>query len=134
MSDWLLRFFGAILVAVMLLTLLKKWNGESALLLKLMVGILAAGGCLFAVTPLISYIQALCETEALAGLSEQIGLLLRLLCVAFLTHIGATVCRDCGESSLAYYAELGGKIEILLLSLPLLKEMLEQTVAILSLT
>jgi stage III sporulation protein AD len=47
--------------------------------------------------------------------------LLRVLCVAVITHVAANVCRDCGEATLAGYAELGGKIEILLLSLPLIE-------------
>ena len=44
--------------------------------------------------------------------------------VAVLTHICGEICRSCGENAAAAGVELGGKAEILLLSLPLIRKIL----------
>ena len=56
---------------------------------------------------------------------QYLKVLLQVLCVAFLTHICASICLDCGEGTIAEYVELGGKLEILILALPLMREILE---------
>lgn len=45
--------------------------------------------------------------------------------IAMLTEIGVEICRSMGESSTAGYVSLLGKAEILLMTLPLYKELLE---------
>ncbi|MBO5416454.1 MAG: hypothetical protein J6A83_07505 [Clostridia bacterium] len=50
--------------------------------------------------------------------------MIRALGIAFLTHITAGICRDCGEGSIAAGVELAGKLEILFLCLPLIGEIL----------
>ena len=68
---------------------------------------------------------------------QKLGLpevLLKALGVSILAHVTATVCRDAGEGSMAYYVELGAKIEILILSLPLLGEMLSLAMELLEMS
>lgn len=45
--------------------------------------------------------------------------------IAMLTEIGVEICRSMGESNTAGYVSLLGKAEILLMTLPLYKELLE---------
>lgn len=55
------------------------------------------------------------------------GVLLRSLGIALSVEFAADICRDAGEDSTAGRLELAGKIAILILSLPLLKELLDLT-------
>ncbi len=134
MSDLLLKLFGGALLGVMILLILKKSNPDGALMLKLMVGTVLACVCIVFMKPLIDYIGEISESF---GANEQIMLsaeiLLKALGVAVLTHICATICRDSGEGSIAYYVELGGKIEIILLSLPLLRNVTDMALELLEL-
>lgn len=118
MSDGMLKVYGIAILAAMLCLLLKKWNAETATLVKVVGGIVICGISLGAISPIINYMY---ELSQMSGMNEQISVLLRVLFVAVITHVAANVCRDCGEATLAGYAELGGKIEILLLSLPLIE-------------
>lgn len=118
MSDGMLKVYGIAILAAMLCLLLKKWNAETTTLVKVVGGIVICGICLGAVSPIINYMY---ELSQMSGMNEQLSVLLRVLCVAVITHVAANVCRDCGEATLAGYAEMGGKIEILLLSLPLIE-------------
>lgn len=53
---------------------------------------------------------------------EQTAVILKTLGVSLLGEFAAQACRDAGEEGLAMRVELGGKIMLVVLSLPLLKE------------
>ena len=46
--------------------------------------------------------------------------MLKALGICFITQLGADVCRDAGESSLASKIELGGRMSILALCIPMI--------------
>lgn len=52
-------------------------------------------------------------------------IMVKALGVAIITAIGADFCRDCSEETLACRVEFAGKAELLLLALPLLKNLIE---------
>ncbi len=52
-------------------------------------------------------------------------IMLKALGVVFLTGICTDACRACGESGLAEYAENIGKLQILLMSMPVFEEILQ---------
>ncbi len=49
----------------------------------------------------------------------------KALLIALLCQLTAEICRDFGENSIASKVELGGKIAIIYLSIPLVKEVLK---------
>ena len=51
--------------------------------------------------------------------------LAKALFVALLCQLTAEICRDFGENGIASKVELGGKLSIIYLSVPLIKEVLE---------
>ena len=55
----------------------------------------------------------------------QVGVILKVLGVSFLTEFAAQACRDAGEAGVAMRVELGGKVLLVLISLPLVKEIVE---------
>ncbi len=59
--------------------------------------------------------------------------MLKGLGAALITGLCASVCRECGKNSIADLVELGGKLEILLLCLPLIRSVAKTAAALLSL-
>ena len=53
------------------------------------------------------------------------GIALKALGIAYISGFAADVCRDFGQSSLASKAEFAGKCAIFILSLPLIKSILD---------
>ena len=51
------------------------------------------------------------------------GVVIRALGVAYLTSTAAEISRTCGEQSVSSYIETAGKLEILVLSVPLFREL-----------
>ena len=88
-------------------------------LLRLSAALLFAGSILAMAAPVIAYLKQL---SAVAGLSAYIGFLLKALGIAILTQVCADICRDAGEGGIGSGVELAGKMEILVLCLPLMEE------------
>ena len=128
MSEYLFKLFALALIAAMLITLFRKWGSDFATLLKVAAGALVAAACVSGIAPIVEYMRSLGEVSLPW---ETVEGLLRILAVAIVTHICATICRDCGESTLGGYLELGGKVEIIALTLPMIEEIVEVATGIL---
>ena len=102
------------------LLILRPYKPEWAPFLRMAVTILALGLTLSMAATAVSYVTELTdETGALEG--DAWPILLKALGVAFLTETAASVCRDSGEGGLASWVETAGRLEILLLSFPLIR-------------
>lgn len=121
-GDALLKVCGCGVIAALLSVLLKRWGGDFSLLLRLTAGVAMGAVTVSMATPILSFLTSIASGSAI---EPYLGVLLRVLCVSIVTNLAAVICRDCGEASLAGFVELGGKIEILLLSLPLMEEIIE---------
>ncbi len=117
---WLKLCGGALLCAVAVL-LVKSAKGD-ALPLQ-WTGILVLCGASLALwQPVLSWLGELCGAF---GLGETTELLFKGLGVGVLTQLCADLCRQSGEGSLASGVEMAGKAELLLLCLPMLRELVE---------
>ena len=134
-SGGILKLFGGAIIAVMLLIILRRESPDVALTVKMCVGVMLAVVCIASMTPLVEYVGEIAESfgadESLGGAVE---VLLKALGVSILANVTAGICRDAGEGSIAYYVELGAKIEILILSLPLLREIISLAVELLEMS
>ena len=114
---------GIAVAALFCALFLRQYRPEYGTMLSLAasVGIgICAVSCLY---PLIAFLQT--RADALAHGGEYLGVMLRALGVSLLTQTCADLCRDAGETALGGKLELLGKAEILVLSLPLLRSLLE---------
>ncbi|MFY9178060.1 MAG: stage III sporulation protein AD [Caldicoprobacterales bacterium] len=60
-----------------------------------------------------------------------ISTLLKIVGVAYITEFGSQICKDMGENSIASKIELGGKVIIMILGLPILTALTETILEIL---
>ncbi len=110
--------------------IIKQWKSDLLPLLRLALVLVFGGILIAAATPLFAYVRALTEHTHASVYTE---LLFKALGIAILTQICADICRECGESALSTGVELTGKIEILLISLPMITEILSIAERLLSL-
>lgn len=73
------------------------------------------------IAPVVTYLNSLFESTSLGEWGSSV---LKALGVALLVQICADICRDCGESSAASGVELVGKLEIIILCLPMIKSII----------
>ena len=63
------------------------------------------------------------EFSAVAD-GEYIGCVLRALGITYITSVSSDICKSAGESAVAGYVETAGRAEIILLCIPLMRELL----------
>ena len=112
------------MVGVTALLILRAYKPEWAPLLRVAVMVVALGLTLSLVATVLGYVTEL--ATAAGGLNgEEWQILLKAMGVAFLTETAASVCRDSGETGLSTWVETAGRLEILLLSFPLLRTVMD---------
>lgn len=84
--------------------------------------LLLVGAAVLLYAPILSRIHSL---FGLSDAGELAAPILRALGIALICELTALLCRDMGEHGLAQGVQLFGKVEILLLSLPLLDQILD---------
>ena len=115
---------GIALTGLSALLILRAYKPEWAVFLRMAVTVVSLGLVLsLAGTVMASVTDLTAATGALDG--ESWIILLKALGLAFLTETAASVCRDSGEAGLATWVETAGKLEILLLSFPLIRTVMD---------
>ena len=121
--EWA-RIGGVAAVGLTALLILRACKPEWVPLLRMAVTVVTLGLTLSLAATVLTYVTELAEGLGTPD-GEGWGILLKALGVAFLTEISASVCRDSGESGLAFWVETAGKLEILLLSFPLIRSVMD---------
>lgn len=109
--------------------LVKQWKTDFSPLLRIALAVLFGSIAIGALTPVIQYLGSLFGAEQ----ALYAKILIKALGIAFLAHYAAELCRESGEAGLAGGVELVGKIEILLLCIPLMEQILSSAKDLLSL-
>ena len=108
--------------------LLKELKSPIAPLVTLSGGILLLLTVFSRLSPIVAWAEGLSDSLP-AVVGETVS---KVLAAGVLTSFGADTCNELGAASLATKLELAGKLEILLLSLPLFKELFSRVEVLLS--
>ena len=120
MQD-IVKILGIAIMCACVAVVIKSANKDFSGIVKVVSAAILAGGVVIIASPLIEFITDISEGTQI---NTYLSVMLKALGIAFLTHICASVCRDCGEQTIAGYAELAGKIEMLIIALPLIEELI----------
>ena len=116
------KICGVTMICLVSLLAVRNLRESFSPILRVTATLLFAGLSVTMLFPLVSFCR---EMTKESGTEEYIGTIFKALGVAFLTHLTARICRDCGEESLSLGVETAGKTELLILALPLIREVLE---------
>jgi stage III sporulation protein AD len=109
------------LLMVTCTTLIREWKSDFVPLIRIGAVVLFGSLLIAAAKPLLSLITDLGKGASTATYVETV---LKGLGIVILTQISSDICRDSGEGTLASHIETVGKVELLLLCMPLMKEIL----------
>ena len=103
-------------------TVIKQWKADFLPLVRIGAVVLFGALLIASAKPLLALLTSLGKgTEASSVYIETI---LKGLGIVILTQIASDICRDSGEGTLAGHIETVGKLELLLLCIPLIEEIL----------
>ena len=103
-------------------TVIKQWKSDFLPLVRIGAVVLFGSLLIANAKPLLSLVTTL-ENRDVAS-SVHIETILKGLGIVILTQISSDICRDSGEGTLAGHIETVGKLELLLLCIPLIEEIL----------
>lgn len=118
---------GAVLCAATAMVL-RECKSGFAVWPVLLGGVLLLAKVFVSLTPIGTFFTLFADM----GLSAQVSLIGKVLGIGYLSEIGAELCREFGAPSLSARVEFCGRVEILLLCLPVLKEILDKAMEMLA--
>lgn len=118
------------IVSTILVVLLRQWNRpEFAIIVSIITG-------MFIVSMLLDKLKFVIST--LSQLTRYTDIeyvyfttILKIIGIAYIVEFGAEISRDAGEDAIASKVELGGKIIIMVLAMPILLALMDLIIKIL---
>ena len=125
----IIKIIGVGLIALIIIILLKQYKPEFVMYVSLIAGAIIIFMVLDKLTGIVELLSNLSDK---AGINNQfLGILLKITGIAFLTEFAVSICNDSGESAIANKIDLGGKIIIIAISIPIISALLELIIKIL---
>lgn len=77
-------------------------------------------------------IELLSNLSSKTALNNQfLSLLIKITGIAFLTEFAVSICKDSGETAIANKMDMGGKVIIISMSIPIISGLLETIIKVL---
>lgn len=125
-----IKIIGIALIALIIIILLKQYKPEFAIYISLLTGVIILVLVMDELTGIIQLIQTIANK---ASINQQfLTILIKITGIAFLSEFAVSICKDSGEVAIASKIELGSKIIIISMSIPILSSLLEIILKVLS--
>lgn len=119
----IIKIIGIALIALIIIIMLKQYKPEYAVFISLLTGALILFLVLDKLTGIINVIQSVEDKFSIN--TQFIALLIKITGIAFLSEFAVSICKDSGEAAIASKIELGSKIIIISMSIPIISSLLE---------
>lgn len=121
MVENLMMIAALCIVSSVICKLTGKYNKEQAVMLSAASCLLLLGYILMRMYPALNMVRELYEQ---CGISDEYLLILfKSLGVCYISRFACDICRDCGENALAGAAETAGRCAVLILAVPLFRDL-----------
>lgn len=125
----IIKIIGIGLISLIVIIILKQYRPEFALYVSILAGIFILVLSISQISGVINLLKSL-ATKANIN-SEFLGIILKITGIAILTEFAVSICQDSGESSIASKIDIGGKVMIITISIPIISSLLETILKVL---
>lgn len=119
----IIKIIGIAFIALIIIIMLKQYRPEYAIFIGILTGILILFLVMDRLTGIINLIQSIQNKFSIN--TQFIALLIKITGIAFLSEFAVSICKDSGEAAIASKIELGSKIIIISMSIPIISSLLE---------
>lgn len=119
----IIKIIGIALIALIIIILLKQYKPEFVIYVSLIAGALILFLVIDELTGIVKLIQSIANKASIN--SQFLSILLKITGIAFLSEFAVSICKDSGEAAIASKVELGSKIIIISMSIPIISTLLE---------
>lgn len=119
----IIKIIGIALIALIIIIMLKQYRPEYAIFISILTGVLILFLVMDRLTGIINLIDSIQNKFSIN--TQFIALLIKITGIAFLSEFAVSICKDSGEAAIASKIELGSKIIIISMSIPIISSLLE---------
>ena len=117
------------MVAALLILIVRQYRPDIAMIITMGTGVLLILMLIGNIKTIVSTVEAMSQRADLDSI--YLITVLKVIGIAYIAEFGSQVCKDTGEGTIASKIELGGKILIMVLALPILTALMEALLKIL---
>ena len=125
----IIKIIGIGLTALVIIIILKQYKPEFAIYVSLIAGAIILFMIIKKLGIIINVITNLSNKAGIEN--EFLKIILKITGIAILTEFAVSICIDTGETAIANKIDLGGKIIIVSISIPIITALLELILQIL---
>ena len=121
--EEVIKIIGIGLISLIIIIVVKQYKPEFAIYVSIIAGVLI----LYLIMEKLEGIINLLKTiSSKSGINNQfLELLLKITGIAFLAEFAINLCKDSGEGAIASKIEMGSKVIIVSMSIPIISSLLE---------
>ena len=125
----IIKIIGIAFIAVIIIVILKQYRPEFAIYASILAGVLILALASDTLSGIIDMIQSISSKTNINN--DFLIILIKITGIAILTEFAVSICKDAGESAIASKVDVGGKILIISLSIPIINALIDTIVKIL---
>ena len=125
----IIKIIGIGLISLIIIIIVRQYKPEFTLYVSLLAGALILLLIMDKLEGIIDLLTTLSNKTAINN--DFLTLLIKITGIAFLTEFAVSICKDTGESAIANKVDMGGKVIIVSMSIPIISSLLETVVEIL---
>ena len=125
----IIKIIGIGFIALIIAIILKQYRPEFAIYVSIIAGVLILLFLSDKITEIFNLVESMSTKSNIN--SKYIMILIKITGIAILPEFAVSVCKDANETSIASKIDMGGKVLIIAISLPIIRALLETTIKIL---
>ena len=121
--DYIIKIIGVGIIALIAVIIMKQYKPEFAIYISIIAGVII----LFLIMDKLGSIIGLLKSISnKSGVNNKfLILLLKITGIAFLAEFAINICKDAGEGAIASKIEIGSKVVVISMSIPIISSLLE---------
>lgn len=127
--EEIIKIIGIGIIALITAIIIKQYRPEFAIYISIVAGIIIIWLVFDKLSNVINLIKAMVDKTSLNY--NFLSILLKITGIAILTEFAVSICKDSGEGAIANKIELGSKVIIISMSIPIISSLLELMINIL---
>ena len=121
--DEVIKIIGIGLISLIIIIIIKQYRPEFAIYISIIAGITIIYLIFNKLEGIINLLKTISNKSGINN--EFLELLLKITGIAFLAEFSINLCKDSGEGAIASKIEMGTKVIIVSMSIPIISSLLE---------
>lgn len=127
--DYIIKIIGIGLISLIAIIIIKQYRAEFAVYISIIAGVLILFVAIDKLSGIVNLLQTISDKS---GINKQfLEILLKITGIAFLSEFAISICKDSGESAIASKIEIGTKVAIISMSIPIISNLMQIIIGIL---